>query len=113
MGLPGYACNASIAAALLKGSTLSDAKNGGSALVANFESDKSAAECAKLYREDKLAGGHFIVHGADPLSRAARRESSPRTSTVVAHAVEDAASDPILYLAISRAFYCGFVATIP
>ncbi|GMH23162.1 hypothetical protein Nepgr_025005 [Nepenthes gracilis] len=53
------------------GSTLSDSKDGGSALVTNFESDKSAGEYARLYREDELTGGHVIMLGADPLSRAA------------------------------------------
>ncbi|GAB2300716.1 Phosphoribosylformimino-5-aminoimidazole carboxamide ribotide isomerase [Dionaea muscipula] len=53
------------------GSTLSDSVEGGSDLVTNFESDKSAAEYAKLYREDRLMGGHVIILGADPLSRAA------------------------------------------
>ncbi|KAH9624961.1 hypothetical protein KSS87_023360 [Heliosperma pusillum] len=55
------------------GSTLSDLKEGGesSALVTNFESDKSAAEYAKLYKDDGLLGGHVIMLGAHPLSQAA------------------------------------------
>ncbi|KAG2332673.1 hypothetical protein Bca52824_003853 [Brassica carinata] len=53
------------------GSTLSDLKEDGSALVTNFESDKSAEEYAKMYREDGLTGGHVIMLGADPLSQAA------------------------------------------
>ena len=50
------------------GSTLSDLKESGSTLVTNFESDKSAAEYANLYKEDGLEGGHVIMLGADPLS---------------------------------------------
>lgn len=50
------------------GSTLSDIKGSGSTLVTNFESDKSAAEYATLYKEDGLQRGHVIMLGADPLS---------------------------------------------
>ncbi|KVI12003.1 Aldolase-type TIM barrel, partial [Cynara cardunculus var. scolymus] len=50
------------------GSTLTDLKESGSTLVTNFESDKSAAEYATLYKEDELIGGHVIMLGADPLS---------------------------------------------
>ncbi|XP_034224375.1 1-(5-phosphoribosyl)-5-[(5-phosphoribosylamino)methylideneamino] imidazole-4-carboxamide isomerase, chloroplastic isoform X1 [Prunus dulcis] len=57
------------------GSTLSDSKEDGSALVTNFVSDKSAAEYAKMYKEDRLTGGHVIMLGADPLSRAAAIEA--------------------------------------
>ncbi|CAL9026474.1 unnamed protein product [Prunus brigantina] len=57
------------------GSTLSDLKEDGSALVTNFVSDKSAAEYAKMYKEDGLTGGHVIMLGADPLSRAAAIEA--------------------------------------
>ncbi|KAF8101762.1 hypothetical protein N665_0201s0082 [Sinapis alba] len=53
------------------GSTLSDLKEDGSVLVTNFESDKSAEEYAKMYKEDRLTGGHVIMLGADPLSQAA------------------------------------------
>ncbi|EOA27565.1 hypothetical protein CARUB_v10023704mg [Capsella rubella] len=53
------------------GSTLSDLKEDGSVLVTNFESDKSAEEYAKMYKEDELTGGHVIMLGADPLSQAA------------------------------------------
>ncbi|KAG7573798.1 Histidine biosynthesis [Arabidopsis suecica] len=53
------------------GSTLSDLKEEGSVLVTNFESDKSAEEYAKMYKEDGLTGGHVIMLGADPLSQAA------------------------------------------
>ena len=54
------------------GSTLSDLKEeDGSVLVTNFESDKSAEEYAKMYKEDGLTGGHVIMLGADPLSQAA------------------------------------------
>lgn len=57
------------------GSTLSDSKENGSSLVTNFESDKSAGEYAKLYKEDELTGGHIIMLGADPLSKAAALEA--------------------------------------
>ncbi|CAE6032458.1 unnamed protein product [Arabidopsis arenosa] len=53
------------------GSTLSDLKEEGSVLVTNFESDKSAEEYAKMYKEDGLTGGHVIMLGAYPLSQAA------------------------------------------
>ncbi|KAF8101763.1 hypothetical protein N665_0201s0083 [Sinapis alba] len=45
------------------GSTLSDLKEDGSVLVTNFESDKSAEEYAKMYKEDGLTGGHVIMLG--------------------------------------------------
>ncbi|PON42415.1 hypothetical protein PanWU01x14_281730 [Parasponia andersonii] len=57
------------------GSTLRDSKEDGSSLVTNFESDKSAAEYANLYKEDRLTGGHVIMLGADPLSNAAAIEA--------------------------------------
>ncbi|PSS15926.1 1-(5-phosphoribosyl)-5-[(5- phosphoribosylamino)methylideneamino] imidazole-4-carboxamide isomerase [Actinidia chinensis var. chinensis] len=57
------------------GSTLQDLKEGGSSLVTNFESDKSAAEYASLYKEDGLTGGHVIMLGADPLSKSAATEA--------------------------------------
>ncbi|WVZ18105.1 hypothetical protein V8G54_005427 [Vigna mungo] len=58
------------------GSTLQDLKGGdGSDPVTNFESDKSAAEYATLYRRDELTGGHVIMLGADPLSKAAALEA--------------------------------------
>uniref|UniRef100_UPI0005CB7DE4 1-(5-phosphoribosyl)-5-[(5- phosphoribosylamino)methylideneamino] imidazole-4-carboxamide isomerase, chloroplastic n=1 Tax=Fragaria vesca subsp. vesca TaxID=101020 RepID=UPI0005CB7DE4 len=57
------------------GSTLSDLKEEGQALVTNFESDKSAGEYARMYKEDGLTGGHVIMLGADPLSRAAAIEA--------------------------------------
>ncbi|GMI67360.1 ALBINO AND PALE GREEN 10 [Hibiscus trionum] len=57
------------------GSTLTDSKEDGSTLVTNFESDKSAAEFAELYRKDGLKGGHVIMLGADPLSQAAAIEA--------------------------------------
>ncbi|KAB2607800.1 imidazole-4-carboxamide isomerase [Pyrus ussuriensis x Pyrus communis] len=57
------------------GSTLSDLKDDGSVLVTNFVSDKSAAEYAKTYKEDGLTGGHVIMLGTDPLSRAAAIEA--------------------------------------
>lgn len=43
--------------------------------MTNFESDKSAAEFANLYREDGLTGGHVIMLGGDPLSKAAAIEA--------------------------------------
>lgn len=59
------------------GSTLQDLKGdvGGSDPVTNFESDKSAAEYATLYKRDGLTGGHVIMLGADPLSKAASLEA--------------------------------------
>ncbi|OMO68363.1 Ribulose-phosphate binding barrel [Corchorus olitorius] len=57
------------------GSTLRDSKEDGLTLVTNFESDKSAAEFAKLYMKDGLKGGHVIMLGADPLSQAAAIEA--------------------------------------
>ncbi|KAF5473861.1 hypothetical protein F2P56_005816 [Juglans regia] len=57
------------------GSTLLDSKEDGSILVTNFESDKSAAVFANLYKEDGLAGGHVIMLGADPLSKSAAIEA--------------------------------------
>lgn len=58
------------------GSTLEDLKgDGGSEPVTNFESDKSAAEYATLYKQDGLTGGHVIMLGADPLSKAAAFEA--------------------------------------
>ncbi|KAH9738203.1 1-(5-phosphoribosyl)-5-((5-phosphoribosylamino)methylideneamino) imidazole-4-carboxamide isomerase [Citrus sinensis] len=52
-----------------------DSKDDGTKLVTNFESDKSAAEFANLYKEDGLTGGHAIMLGADPLSKAAAIEA--------------------------------------
>ncbi|KAK7267980.1 hypothetical protein RIF29_20662 [Crotalaria pallida] len=57
------------------GSTLQDLKGGESNPVTNFESDKSAAEYARLYKQDGLTGGHVIMLGADPLSKAAALEA--------------------------------------
>ncbi|CAI8591066.1 unnamed protein product [Vicia faba] len=58
------------------GSTLKDLKgDDGSDPITNFESDKSAAEYAMLYKQDGLKGGHVIMLGADPLSRAASLEA--------------------------------------
>ncbi|KAK4276336.1 hypothetical protein QN277_019296 [Acacia crassicarpa] len=57
------------------GSTLQDLKADGSNPVTNFESDKSAADFANLYKEDGLTGGHVIMLGADPLSKAAALEA--------------------------------------
>ncbi|KAK4353481.1 hypothetical protein RND71_028999 [Anisodus tanguticus] len=57
------------------GSTLRDSKEADTSLVTNFESDKSAGEYAKLYRDDCLVGSHVIMLGADPLSMAAATEA--------------------------------------
>lgn len=59
------------------GSTLKDLKDddNGSDPITNFESDKSAAEYATLYKKDGLKGGHVIMLGADPLSKAASLEA--------------------------------------
>ncbi|KAF3335286.1 1-(5-phosphoribosyl)-5-[(5-phosphoribosylamino)methylideneamino] imidazole-4-carboxamide isomerase [Carex littledalei] len=58
------------------GSTLRDSsENGNSSLVTNFESDKSAAYYANMYKRDSLSGGHVIMLGADPLSQVAATEA--------------------------------------
>ncbi|KAK9138783.1 hypothetical protein Sjap_009377 [Stephania japonica] len=57
------------------GSTLRDLKGSESDPVTNFESDKSAAEFAKLYWKDGLTGGHVIMLGADLLSKSAAIEA--------------------------------------
>ncbi|XP_078440512.1 aldolase-type TIM barrel family protein isoform X2 [Wolffia australiana] len=58
------------------GSTLNDSKeSNSSSLITNFESDKSPAEYGRMYKEDGLLGGHVIMLGADPLSRAAALEA--------------------------------------
>lgn len=57
------------------GSTLRDSKEGDSSLITNYESDSSAAEYAKMYKDDGLIGGHVIMLGADPLSKAAAFEA--------------------------------------
>ncbi|KAE8818083.1 hypothetical protein D1007_04187 [Hordeum vulgare] len=57
------------------GSTLRDASDDGTALVTNFESDKSPAEFANIYKEDGLIGGHVIMLGGDPASRSAALEA--------------------------------------
>ncbi|XP_059463361.1 1-(5-phosphoribosyl)-5-[(5-phosphoribosylamino)methylideneamino] imidazole-4-carboxamide isomerase, chloroplastic [Corylus avellana] len=57
------------------GSTIQDLKEDGSTLVTNFETDKSAAEFANLYKKNGLKGGHVIMIGADPLSKNAAIEA--------------------------------------
>ncbi|KAL1545700.1 Phosphoribosylformimino-5-aminoimidazole carboxamide ribotide isomerase [Salvia divinorum] len=57
------------------GSTLQDSKEGDSSLITNYESDISAAEYAKMYKDDGLTGGHVIMLGADPSSKAAAVEA--------------------------------------
>ncbi|CAL9180471.1 unnamed protein product, partial [Musa hybrid cultivar] len=48
---------------------------GASDLVTNFESDKSPAEFANLYKKDGLKGGHVIMLGADAASQSAAFEA--------------------------------------
>lgn len=62
------------------GSTLRDLPDDGSSgssasLVTNFESQLSAGEFAKMYKNDGLTGGHVIMLGADPASHAAALEA--------------------------------------
>ncbi|KAL6575007.1 Phosphoribosylformimino-5-aminoimidazole carboxamide ribotide isomerase [Orobanche minor] len=57
------------------GSTLTDSKEEDSSLITNYESDKSAAEYAQLYKDDGLSGGHVIMLGADSLSKSAAIEA--------------------------------------
>ncbi|XP_047329437.1 1-(5-phosphoribosyl)-5-[(5-phosphoribosylamino)methylideneamino] imidazole-4-carboxamide isomerase, chloroplastic [Impatiens glandulifera] len=57
------------------GSTLRDLKEDDSSLITNFESNRSAAEYANLYREDGLIGGHVIMLGADSSSINAATEA--------------------------------------
>ncbi|KAL4179027.1 hypothetical protein AMTRI_Chr13g118030 [Amborella trichopoda] len=57
------------------GSTLRDSQEESSTLVTNFESDKSPAEFANLYKNDCLLGGHVIMLGADASSRSAAIEA--------------------------------------
>ncbi|KAL7247806.1 hypothetical protein ACSBR2_002674 [Camellia fascicularis] len=57
------------------GSTIQDLKESGSTPVTNFESNKSAAVYANLYKEDGLIGGHVIMIGADPVSKSAAIEA--------------------------------------
>ncbi|PRQ30672.1 1-(5-phosphoribosyl)-5-((5-phosphoribosylamino)methylideneamino)imidazole-4-carboxamide isomerase [Rosa chinensis] len=52
------------------GSTLWDPREYGPSLDTNFKSDKSVGEYAKMYKENGLTGGHVIMLGVDPLSRA-------------------------------------------
>ncbi|KAG6468838.1 1-(5-phosphoribosyl)-5-[(5-phosphoribosylamino)methylideneamino] imidazole-4-carboxamide isomerase, chloroplastic-like [Zingiber officinale] len=59
------------------GSTLKDlgSDGGATALVTNFETDKSPAEFAKLYKKDGLTGGHVIMLGVDVASQFAAIEA--------------------------------------
>ncbi|KAH7848074.1 hypothetical protein Vadar_033534 [Vaccinium darrowii] len=57
------------------GSTIQDLQEGSPIPVTNFESDKSAAEYANIYKEDGLTGGHVIMIGDDPLSKSAAMEA--------------------------------------
>ncbi|MQL95554.1 hypothetical protein Taro_028215 [Colocasia esculenta] len=57
------------------GSTLNDLTASSDTLITNFESDKSPAEFANLYKHDGLTGGHVIMLGADPLSKSAALEA--------------------------------------
>ncbi|MBD3317971.1 MAG: phosphoribosylformimino-5-aminoimidazole carboxamide ribotide isomerase, partial [Chitinivibrionales bacterium] len=54
------------------GSTLSDAP--GQAPITNFETDKSPADFARMYRRDRLPGGHVVMLG--PGNEAAAREAT-------------------------------------
>ncbi|XP_019704596.1 1-(5-phosphoribosyl)-5-[(5-phosphoribosylamino)methylideneamino] imidazole-4-carboxamide isomerase, chloroplastic isoform X3 [Elaeis guineensis] len=56
------------------GSTLRDSTDDAS-LITNFESDKSPAEFASLYKQDGLTGGHVIMLGADAASQSAARQA--------------------------------------
>lgn len=56
------------------GSTLQDAADMNT-LITNFESDKSPAEFANLYKQDGLTGGHVIMLGADDASKSAATEA--------------------------------------
>ncbi len=55
------------------GSSLKDGEGGRRDLVTNFESEKSSAWYADLYRHDELPGGHIIMLG--PGNEAAAREA--------------------------------------
>ncbi|KAL7264803.1 hypothetical protein ACSBR1_002707 [Camellia fascicularis] len=57
------------------GSIIQDLKESSSTPLTNFESDKSAAVYANLYKEDGLIGGHVIMIGADPVSKSAAIEA--------------------------------------
>uniref|UniRef100_A0A1D1YRJ2 1-(5-phosphoribosyl)-5-[(5-phosphoribosylamino)methylideneamino] imidazole-4-carboxamide isomerase, chloroplastic n=1 Tax=Anthurium amnicola TaxID=1678845 RepID=A0A1D1YRJ2_9ARAE len=57
------------------GSTLKDSNESNSTLVTNFESDKSPAEFADLYKKDGLTGGHVIMLGVDASSKSAAVEA--------------------------------------
>lgn len=57
------------------GSTLLDINGESSELITNFESEKSSAEFAKLYKIDGLLGGHVIMLGADSASKSAALEA--------------------------------------
>lgn len=58
------------------GSSLCDQpRETGESLVTNFESSKSAAEFAELYKRDGLRGGHVIMLGQDRETQAAAIEA--------------------------------------
>lgn len=57
------------------GSTLHDLNGESSTLITNFESEKSPAEFANLYKRDGLLGGHVIMLGADAASISAAVEA--------------------------------------
>lgn len=57
------------------GSTLHDLNGESSTLITNFESEKSPAEFANLYKTDGLLGGHVIMLGADAASISAAVEA--------------------------------------
>ena len=53
------------------GSTLSDSKldNEDNTVVSNFETERSSASFAELYKKDKLIGGHVIMLGREPANQ--------------------------------------------
>lgn len=57
------------------GSTLCDQPGEAGSLITNFESEKSAAEYAELYKRDGLYGGHVIILGQDTESQTAALEA--------------------------------------
>lgn len=57
------------------GSTLTDDEKSSTSLATNFESALPAAFYARLYQNSNLPGGHVIMLGADPASKAAATEA--------------------------------------
>ncbi|KAH0925265.1 hypothetical protein HID58_017521 [Brassica napus] len=94
------------------GSTLSDSKEDGSVLVTNFESDKSAEEYAKMYKEDGLTGGHVIMLGADPLSQAAALGALHAYPGGLQVGGGISSENCLSYRGRSKSCYCHFVVII-